>query len=462
MRKLCNEIFGEENFIAQFVWNTEGHTDNQFDVKVNHEYVLLYARDAKAAKLGHVVDPNTRQESNLWKGFAENSITKNGAGNPPSEIVLTAGFPCLSKKLDLPRSDVPKAFFDAVAKHGYITREMTDEHSVTYPIRLDPMRVANGKLEASCRVFSGWANANKLRAFIDGGFQPLDDDGDKVTFYLSENGVIYYRRDREKARNIMSVLRNMGTTERMRSELEQMGVTFQYPKPKELLKYLIQIGAEKGGIVLDFFAGSGTTAHAVLEQNKDDKVNRQFVLVQLPEPTDRKGVATIAEITKERVRRVIKTLNESDGNQLGLGQDKQQDRGFKVFKLQSSNFKAWNAAQPKDDAELVKQLTLHVDHLVEGRTQEDVLYELLIKSGFPLDTKAEKITLAEKTVFSVADGMMLICLEKQLTPEVIKAMADKKPERVVCLDAGFADNDQLKTNAVQTMKSKGVTKFQTV
>ena len=136
--------------------------------------------------------------------------------------------------------------------------------------------------------------------------------------------------------------------------------------------------------------------------------------------------------------------------------------GFKVFKLQSSNFKAWNAEQPKDDAELVKQLTLHVDHLIDGRTQEDVLYELLLKSGFPLNTKVEKITLAEKNVFSVADGMMLICLEKELTPEVIKAMADKKPERVVCLDAGFADNDQLKTNAVQTMKSKGVTKFQTV
>ena len=109
-----------------------------------------------------------------------------------------------------------------------------------------------------------------------------------------------------------------------------------------------------------------------------------------------------------------------------------------------------------------KQLTLHVDHLVVGRTQEDVLYELLLKSGFPLDTKVEKITLAEKSIFSVADGAMLICLEKELTLEVIKAMADKKPERVVCLDAGFADNDQLKTNAVQIMKSKGVTKFQTV
>ena len=237
---------------------------------------------------------------------------------------------------------------------------------------------------------------------------------------------------------------------------------FENPKDHGVLGDLINYASGKDATVLDFFGGSGSTAQAVLESNKQDDGNRTFILVQLPEKTEHKDFPTIADITKERVRLVIKKLNEADKNQLALGQNKKQDRGFKVFKLQSSNFKAWNAEQPKDDAELVKQLTLHVDHLVAGRSQEDVLYELLLKSGFPLDTKVEKITLAEKSVFSIADGAMLICLEKELTPEVIKAMAEKKPERVVCLDAGFADNDQLKTNAVQTMKSKGVTKFQTV
>jgi adenine-specific DNA-methyltransferase len=237
---------------------------------------------------------------------------------------------------------------------------------------------------------------------------------------------------------------------------------FENPKPSNLIVELLKLGCSKDGIVLDFFAGSGTTAHAVLALNKQDRGNRKFILVQLPERTERKDFPTIADLTQERVRRVINALYGSDSNQLALGGDKKQDRGFKVFKLKSSNFKAWNAEQPKDDAELAKQLTLHVEHLVEGRTQEDVLYELLLKSGFPLDTKVETISLATKSVFSIADGTMLICLEKELTPEVIKAMAEKKPERVVCLDAGFADNDQLKTNAVQTMKAKGVTKFQTV
>ena len=111
LRKICAEVFGEENFIAQFVWNTEGHTDNQFDVKVSHEYVLLFARNGARASLGHVVDPNTREESNLWKGFAENSITKNGPGNPPSEVTLPIGFPCLvdhlGGPLDLRATSVP-------------------------------------------------------------------------------------------------------------------------------------------------------------------------------------------------------------------------------------------------------------------------------------------------------------------------------------------------------------------
>jgi adenine-specific DNA-methyltransferase len=462
LRKLCNEIFGEENFVAQLVWNTEGHTDNQLDVKVNHEYILVFAKHLEEAALGHVVDPNTRTESNLWKGFAENSITKNGPGNPPSQILLPVGFPCVTNSLDLAESRLPTAFYDAVKATGYITRELTEQHDVTYPIRVDRMLIQGGKLAQTCRVFSGWANANKLRAFIAGDCQPLDEDGDKVSFYLSDRGVVYYKRERERARNILSVLRNMGTTERMRSELEEMGIPFQYPKPKEMLKYLMQIGLETDGIIFDFFGGSGTTAHAVLDLNKQDGGNRKFILVQLPEPTERKDFPTIADITKERVRRVIKKLNEEDAGKLDLKGGPKPDRGFKVFKLQSSNFKAWDADVPKESGAVAQQLEMHVHHLVEERTQEDILFEILLKSGFPLTTPIKELNLVGLTVYSIAEGAMLICLEKQLTPEVIKEMAALKPERVVCLDEGFAGNDQLKTNAVQTMKTKGVTSFRTV
>ena len=135
----------------------------------------------------------------------------------------------------------------------------------------------------------------------------------------------------------------------------------------------------------------------------------------------------------------------------------------KVFKLAESNFKTWNAnVSPGDIAALQQQLELHIDHIRDSRTAEDILYEILLKSGFPLTTPVEQLTLAGKTVYSAADGALFICLERQLTLDLIRAMAEHRPERVVCLDNGFTGNDQLKANAVQLFKNKGVTSFKTV
>jgi adenine-specific DNA-methyltransferase len=242
------------------------------------------------------------------------------------------------------------------------------------------------------------------------------------------------------------------------------GVEFTNPKPPRLIQRMLVLSTHpnSNNIVLDFFGGSGTTAQAVLEQNRTDNGNRKFILVQLPEPTGRQDFPNIAEITKERVRRVITKLTEAHGNQLSLGDKPKRDQGFKVLKLQSSNFKPWNPDVPKDADQLASQLEMHIAHIQAGRTQDDILFEILLKSGFPLTTRIETLTLAGKTVFSVAEGMMLVCLEKELTEAVIKEMAIRKPERVVCLDQGFAGNDQLKTNAAQTMKAKGVTSFRTV
>jgi adenine-specific DNA-methyltransferase len=236
----------------------------------------------------------------------------------------------------------------------------------------------------------------------------------------------------------------------------------EYPKPVSLLRSLVALASANDDIILDFFAGSGTTAHAVLDSNKEDGGNRKFILVQLPEPTDRDDYPTIADICEERVRRVIKKLNDEDAGKLALEGEQKQDRGFRVFKLAESNFLAWNADIPQNDvATLEKQLEMHVDHVRDGRTAEDRLYELLLKSGFPLTTPVETLTIEGKTVYSIAEGEMLICLDKGLTLEAIRAMAARKPSRVVCLDEGFAANDQLKTNAVQTFKDKNV-QFHTV
>ena len=183
-------------------------------------------------------------------------------------------------------------------------------------------------------------------------------------------------------------------------------------------------------------------------------------MVQLPEscPEDseasKAGFKTIADIGKERIRRVIKKIEAEQYGELDLEGKPKPDLGFKVFKLDRSNFKVWDS-EPKEEVDAVqKQLELHIDHIHPESSQEDILYELLLKSGFPLTTSIEKQEMAGKDVYSIEDGALLICLEKSLTPEVIRAMADAKPLQVICLDEGFEGNDQLKTNAVQTFKSR--------
>ena len=245
-------------------------------------------------------------------------------------------------------------------------------------------------------------------------------------------------------------------------------VVFTNPKPSDLIEMLLSFVSEPGDLVLDFFAGSGSTAHTVLSLNKKDDGRRSFVLVQLPEAVEtdtcvaKLGLHTIAEITKERVRRVIKKLNDEDTGKLDLNAAAKQDRGFRVFKLAESNFTPWDADAPLDAGALAKQLQLHVAHVRDGRTPSDLLYEILLKSGIPISGQVDTLSLAGKPVHAADGGQFLICLETPLTLDLIRAMAGRKPERVVCLDAGFADNDQLKANAVQIFRAAGVTSFKTV
>ena len=254
-----------------------------------------------------------------------------------------------------------------------------------------------------------------------------------------------------------------------------------YPNGKKPLKLILRLLemsiSDHDQIVMDFFAGSGTLAHACMEFQKKIK----SISVQLPElisENDRyeyyskdgcEDLITIADISKERIRRAsakIKTEQHDAKGKADLFDEgktnKLLDLGFRVFKLQKSNFKVWDANTVKDPEAIQQALELHIDHIDPQAEQEAILFELLLKSGFELTTPIKNLTLAGKTVFSIADDALLICLDKALTSEVIKAMAELNPSRVICLDEGFQDNDQLKTNAVLIMKSKGVNDFRTV
>lgn len=370
-------------------------------------------------------------------------FVRNGPGNPVSSVDLPAGFP---------------ADFD----EGVI--EPKEEF---WPQLSGRVVVAQGRTCGAVTARSGWKCRELLQDFIGNEFEPvLDGKGQRTTFYLSRTGAIFYRKTRlDEQSHVLTVLRGMGTVQAASAKLAKLGIAFSYPKPTGLIEYLLRAGSAEGDIVMDFFAGSGATGEAALNVGERFGV-RKFILVQLPEPTTDGALSTIADITKERVRRVIHGLDaegSARGPELFVDEDaSQRDRGFRVFKLAESNFVPWEADAPKDAKDLAKQLELHVEHIRQGRSTDDLVHELLLKLGYPLTTPVTKDTLAGKTVYSAADGLFLLCLEPDLTIDVIRAMADKKPARIVCLDMGFAGNDQLKANAVQIFKTKGVEKFLTV
>ena len=475
LKSLCNEIFGEENFCAQFIWNTEGNTDNQYKIKVNHEYVLAYYKNANSFEesVGRVIDPNTPEDSNLRKGYADNNINKNNPENPPAEVELPSGFPCSEDSLFYEAKVLDEHFFKITREEKFISDEIKERYSIEpksgLPIKLDDMIVENGKLVKPCRIYVGMANKNKLLEFINTGCNEVVEDGMPVSFYINSNAAVRYRKKVDKPRNILSVLRGLGTTEKSKTYLKKLGVFYDYPKPLGLLEYLIKIGCENDGIVMDFFAGSSTTAEAVLRCNQADGEKRRFILVQLPETLDPskkeqkaafkfcadRGVpSVVSEISKERIRKSIDVI-KSEGS---IG-----DIGFKVLKLSSSNIQAWNP----DRTDIEESLLSHEEHLIEGRTEQDVLYELLLKRGVDLAAPIESREVAGKNIYSIGYGVLFACLDESITKEQVEdiaqaiitwhgELAPSSDTHVFFRDSAFRD-DVSKTNMAAILVQNGIT-----
>jgi len=429
--KLCDEVFGEENFVASICWERADSPkmDSQY-FSLKHDYLICYAKNMEEFDIVRI----SYQGDDLPEHF--NKVDEQGRKYYLKPLRAMGG-------QGETREARPGLYYGIEAPDG----------SLVYP-----------KLQGGGDGAWRWS-PNKLKKELS-RIEWVNKGNDWSPYYR-----IYADESAGKPPETILFSEDVGSTRTATAELKALfeeGKYFDTPKPTALLKYLIKISSTSDDLILDFFAGSGSTADAVLQLNKLENRDRKFILVQLPEPTEHKNFPTIADITKERVRRVIQKLNAAEAGQLPLT-NYQPDRGFRVFKLAESNFKAWRVSALKDKSTLEKQLELHIDHIRDGRTSEDILYEILLKSGFPLTTAVEKVTLAPaplpggegKTVYSVASGDTLICLEKDLTLEVIRAMAEMKPQRVVCLDLGFAGNDQLKTNAVQIFKNKEIV-FKTV
>jgi adenine-specific DNA-methyltransferase len=416
---VLNEIFGEENYIAAFAWEKRTTRENRRVFSFNHEYVLCVAKEKTLFEQSRNLLPLTDDVRQRY------SNPDNDPRGPWQSVSLNAQAGHATKD----------QFYSITTPGGRELEAPPGRCWVVTKPRFD-------ELVADNRVWFGESGNNVPRRKV---FSTEAKDGlTPHTLWTADE---------------------VGTNDSAKKELIALfdgQEVFDTPKPPSLTRRMLEIATDKSDIILDFFAGSGTTAHAVLEQNQQDGGNRKFILVQLPEPTERTDYPTIADVCKERIRRVIKKLKNENAGKLRVERDPRVDCGFRGFKLAESNFTTWDAQVAHNESALEKQLELHIDHVRDKRTDDDILYELLLKSGFPLTTLVEKNMLAGKTVYSIAGGALMICLDKSLTLDLIRAIADRKPERVVLLDEGFAGNDQLKANAVQTFKTKGITSFKTV
>jgi adenine-specific DNA-methyltransferase len=434
LRKVCEDIFGEENLLGVFQWRRRQRADNrnQSNVSTDHEYILCYAKTELSKFLGSEID------------ISKYHNPDNDSRGPWASIDLS-GLATATQR--------PNLHYNIV----------DPETGNTYPP--NPSR--------------GWSKSKE-------NVEQMIKEG-RILFPKSPSG-----RPREKKflKDLNSNFTgfstcldsvHVGYTTDGTREVTQLleGKYFDFPKPSSLMGILLKQTTTNDDIILDFFSGSSTTAHAVFNLNKEDSSNRKFIMIQLPEQCNETseafcaGYKTIADIGKERIRRVIKNMKDEQKKDSGqttlLDNDskdniKRSDLGFKVFKLDKSNFNQWDGSIEVDTAgeKIIKQLQLAIENINPKSSEEDILYELLLKSGFSLTTKIEEIELAGQKVYSIENNALLICLSRELSKEVITEMAKREPARVICLDDGFFGNDQLKTNAVQIMKSFGVDDFRTV
>jgi adenine-specific DNA-methyltransferase len=461
LRMLCNEIFGPENFCAQIsvINNLKGRNSKK-NIATCHEFLLIYSK-SDATKLGGL--PLTPQQRAQFKYqderkefYALRDLRKRGGPDRREDrpnMAFSIFFNPTNKRCSLERTSkqdievVPTRGDDSPGRWRWGKKRVSEALHL-----LQPRQASKG---------GRWDV--DVRFYLKPDVSPLSDgtDDDEVDEDDTEGQDDPLERS-AKPKSFWTGPELSSDAGKRSFKALLPDCNYDYPKAVDFIKRCINIGLNEDEIILDFFAGSGTTAQAVLELNADDNGGRRFVLVQLPETTGNPKYPNEAEIVKERTRRVIKQLNDENNSKLDLkGGSQKQDRGFRVFRLAESNFQTWDADSARDSRALVRQLELHVDHLRKGRNAPDFLYEILLKSGFPLTALVERLTLAGKTIFGVAGGALLICLDRDLTLELVRVMADRKPERVVCLDEGFAGNDQLKTNAVQTFKIKNIV-FRTV
>jgi adenine-specific DNA-methyltransferase len=430
LRKICDEIFGEDNFVASLIWQKRDGAPNDRKMGYIHEHILVFGISGQPNSTRTLAEesfnlmPRTDKANSQYKVFTEpNGPDQKG---PFRKIDTTAN---------------AKGGRDVKSLHYSLTNPYTGEK--VFPRDGTCWRHSEEEMKRL-------QEENRLYWGVKGtATTPMRK------LYLSEA---------KQGMTTPSILPNMPFNQHAAREIETLlgkKSLFETPKPVNLLKLLVHIGTKDDDIVMDFFAGSCSLADAILVKNKEEESRRTFIMVQLPEPCDEKseafkaGYKTIADIGKERIRRSAAKIKEENP-------DYQGDLGFKVFKLDSSNIRAWNPDRNDLEGTLIK----HSEHLLPGRTEEDILYELLLKRGVDLTVPIEQKEIVSKTVYSIGYGVLFACLDTTINRDEVEELAlgiaawhkELEPAsdtQVVFRDSAFAD-DVAKTNMTAILEQNGI------
>lgn len=408
LKKMCNEIFGESNYITTIVRRRRKSQANlSQNISAIHEYILCYSKsdEFQINRLSDTID--TEQFSN-------------------------------------PDND---------SRGPYVTMPCTNKGGANYLIKTPTGIIYDEEWRFKKETYEELYASNRIVFPKNGDGKP------RYKLFLNE------KLEKGTLPNTWwdSIASNQDATIELKALFEGR-VVFENPKPVELIKQIIKLGSRKGDIVLDFFAGSGTTGHAALELSTIGE-ERKFILIQLPFDIEesselkRMGFDKISQLAAERLKRVIKSFK---GNNVLF--TKEYILGFRYFKLNKSNFKIWDKSLTSESASVQTKLFEHIQHISRDSKQEELLYELLLIYGYQLTTLIKKLILKGKEVFNIENGQLLICLEKEISIDCVKEMAELQPMMVICLDEAFKGEnaDALKSNAVKIMESRGVLRFRTI
>jgi adenine-specific DNA-methyltransferase len=433
LRLMMDEIFGPENFLATVVWQKKYATANDtVDFSYTHEYLVSYAKTRALTSAGKAIESLQR----VGRTDENNKPYKN-IDNDPKGNWRPDNYKCNKSAEQRPNL--------------YYAIKQPNTGEEIWPDRSAVWRYSKERHEQNFkegRVYWGKDGDNKVPAYK----RYLSEVGDVVSNTWWEHG-------------------DVGHTDEAKKEFKALfpndGDAFDTPKPVRLMKRLLDLGTTsegdeetgEGHLVLDFFAGSGTVGQAIIEKNIEDGGNRRFLLVQLDQATRNTNYPTISQITRARVRKVAEARRTALNGSLGL--EGALDLGFRAFKWDTSNFKQYDP-NTTDQIAMMKALQQNV---LEGRSTEDQLFEILLRAGLPLSSRYEKVSINNQDVYSVQGGKLLICLARPIHEDTLRSVLtlEPKPEQVVCLDVAFEaeDADAIKMNIVSEMRDHDIV-FRTV